>query len=132
MAKIKLKKNYIGIPIVDENDRTVYEVKFLMTDENIQKIYEQSEDLEELIEVAENEDYQSAKDFCEVAIDGLFGEGTFNELYQLSESLIITVEYFAEIVLIIRDELSKTKALELQDYVSEEYGLNTNETDQGA
>lgn len=122
---IRLKKNYIAIPFVDENDETKFELRFSMTDESIDNLYAQYDKLDTLIKEVEatagENDYKAAKKVLKHAIDGTIGEGSFDKIYNDCQSVIITTEYYAEVILIIRDELQKSKARELEKEVNEEY-----------
>lgn len=125
MAVIRIKKNYIPIPFVDENDEVEFELKFSMTDESIDNLYKQAEEIEKLINdvetAADKDDKGQAKEVLRKAINALLGEGSFDLLYNHSESLIITLEYFAEIIYLLVDELKKTKMKELEKEIAEEY-----------
>lgn len=125
MAQIRIKKNYIPIPFVDENDEVKFELKFSMTDESIERLYQEYEKLEDLVneveKTADENDYEASKKILKHSMDAILGEGSFDKIYADCQSVIIAVEYYADIILLLTDELRKSKVAELEQEVNEEY-----------
>ncbi len=124
MAVIRLKKNYIPIPFENENGEIELELRFSMTDESIERLYSEAEKINKIIneveEAAEQDEKENAKEVLEKSIDAIFEEGSYKKLYSLSQSLIITTEYYAEIIYLLVDELKKSKMKELvEEYFNE-------------
>lgn len=125
MAVIRIKKNFIPIPFENENGEIEFELKFSMTDESIERLYSQAEEIDELVnkieDASEQDDKESAKEVLQKAIDAILGNGSYDKLYSHSQSLIITVEYYAEIIYLLVDELKKSKMKDLEKELAAEY-----------
>lgn len=125
MAVIRIKKNYIPIPFENEDGEIEFELRFSMTDESIERLYSQAEEIDKLVneveEASEQDNKDSAKEVLQKAIDAILGEGSYEKLYGHSQSLIITVEYYAEIIYLLVDELKKSKMKDLEKELAEEY-----------
>lgn len=133
MAVIRIKKNYIPIPFVDEvvneegelEEKIKFELRFSMTDESIERLYKQAEEIDELVQEVDEVSGQDNKDGAEKvvrkAIDAILGKGSYEKLYEESQSLVITVEYYAEIIYLLIDELKKSKMKDLEKDLTEEY-----------
>lgn len=118
MLKINIKKDYIPIPFINDNGEEEFELRFYKTDENIQRIMDYNDELEER-KKEEDEDEepsleeQKARD--KKTIDATLGEGSFDKMYSLSDSLMNVREYYVEICIGLLKELGHEqtgKALE--------------------
>lgn len=117
MLKINIKKDYIPIPFVDEGGKEKFELRFYKTDENIQRILDYNNELEETTKEDENAEptleEQKARD--KKIIDATLGEGSFDKMYDLSDSLMNVRDYYVEICIGLLKELGHeqtSKALE--------------------
>lgn len=112
---IQFKKNYISIPIVDENEEVKHELKFYRTDENLERVYKKGEEIEELHKQVGEDDNDAGKKVLKAAFDEVFGEGNFDAIYEFNPSTVIILEYFIMAIIIIHEELREfndAKALE--------------------
>lgn len=125
MAQIRIKKNYIPIPFVDENDKVKFELKFSMTDDSIKRLYGEYDKLDDLVKevekTADENEYEAGKEVLKHSMDAILGEGAFQKIYDDCQSIIIAVEYYAEIILLLADELRKSKVTELEKEIDNEY-----------
>lgn len=125
MAVIRIKKNYIPIPFENEDGEIEFELRFSMTDESIERLYSQAEEIDKLVDdveaASEEDDKESAKEVLKKSVDAILGEGSYKTLYEHSQSLIITVEYYAEIIYLLVDQLKKSKMKELEKELAAEY-----------
>lgn len=118
MKKIRLQTNFLEIPIVDENDEVVYMFRFDKRDENIKRFEKMSSDLEALEgEIKSTDDYESAREITKRNVDFIFGDGTFDALYQLNPSLSVIAAYFFMACQYIRDDLDVTNKETLAQYL---------------
>lgn len=109
MLKITLQKNYIEIPIVDDEGKEVVSFKFDKTDEAIEKLEEQYKKVTELAKDNDNfKELESRKNFVKMAIDGTFGEGSFDKLYNLNPSLTIVTTYYIQLCLAVKEDIGNT------------------------
>lgn len=125
MAVIRIKKNYIPVPFENEDGEIEFELRFSMTDESIERLYSQAEEIDKLVDeveaASEEDDKESAKEVLQKSVDAILGEGSYKILYEHSQSLIITVEYYAEIIYLLVDQLKKSKMKELEKELAAEY-----------
>lgn len=125
MAQIRIKKNYIPIPFVDENGEVKFELRFSMTDESIKRLYDEYDKLDDLIkgveENADENDLEAGKEILKHSMDGILGEGSFDKIYKDCQSIVIAVEYYVEIIMLLADELKKSKVKDLEDEINKEY-----------
>lgn len=108
MKPIKLKKTTIDIPFLNEEGAEVLVLKFDRSDENIEALYRSFDDIQEQgerLESADAEVLTAIKEFLEKTIDTIFGEGSFDKLYELSPSVNIVAVYFAQMAIGIKEEL---------------------------
>src|SRR5690625_1572670 len=99
--KIQTKKAHIPIEIGDLT------LKFDMTDENIDRLYNTYEKMAEKFKDIETNDVESSKKVMKEAFDYILGDGAFDKVYALSGSILVTTEYFEAITNGIRDEVQK-------------------------
>lgn len=108
MAQIKLKKNYINLDLVDENNNVVEVIKFNKTDENIDKFWNKYKDVSPIeADEIEKQGLEGAKNYLKEIMDDLFEEGTFDRLYKINPSILILSAYFVEFTIAIRNELEE-------------------------
>lgn len=117
MLKINIKQDYIPIPFLDEGGNEILELRFYKTDENVQRILDYAKELEE--ERKEEQDaepnLEREKERAKKAIDATLGEGAFDKMYEISNSLILVNDYYAEITIGLMEELGLGKAAESLD-----------------
>ena len=82
-------------------------LKFDMTDENIDRLYNTYEKMAEKFKDIETNDVESSKKVMKEAFDYILGDGAFDKVYALSGSILVTTEYFEAITNGIRDEVQK-------------------------
>lgn len=107
MQVIKLVKNTIEIPFVDEDNNVVYTVHFDRTDEKVRALSKMMEELEDLKAEEVEEDYDKAKDFVERVTDQCLGEGTFKVMFDHNPILLAVCNYLLAIGRILQDEILK-------------------------
>lgn len=95
--KIQTKVPHIPIEIGDLT------LKFDVTDENIDKLFNGYDEMLENFKDIEVDNIEKGRKILKGAIDYILGDGSFEKIYGLSESILITRQYFEEIV----DGLSK-------------------------
>ena len=109
MKPIQLQKTTIDIPFVDVDGKTQLVIEFDRSDENIKRLYDSFEELEQAkndLSVSENEDiFEDTRAFVEKTMDPIFGEGTFDKVYALSPSVLIVVVYFYQMAMALKEEL---------------------------
>ena len=95
--KIQTKVPHIPIEIGDLT------LKFDVTDENIDKLFNGYDEMLKNFKDIEVDNIEKGRKILKGAIDYILGDGSFEKIYGLSESILITRQYFEEIV----DGLSK-------------------------
>lgn len=95
--KIQTKVPHIPIEIGDLT------LKFDVTDENIDKLFNGYDEMLKNFKYIEVDNIEKGRKILKGAIDYILGDGSFEKIYGLSESILITRQYFEEIV----DGLSK-------------------------
>lgn len=108
MEAIQLRKTSIEIPFVDEKGNVTLTLHFDKSDDSINRLFSMSDELEKLSKKLEkNASLDDAKEFVKITYDKLFGEGTFEKVYELSHSTINSVIYLLQISQGIQDELEQ-------------------------
>lgn len=102
--KIQLVSNEISFPFVDENDKTIYTVTFDKRDENIKRVLNLQEELNQLEKI---EDIDEAKVLLEECVDSMFGEGTFTTMYKHNPSVQAVSTYVLALGKAIQEEYFK-------------------------
>lgn len=109
MKPIQLQKTTIDIPFVDVDGKTQLVIEFDRSDENIKRLYDSFEELEQAkndLSVSENEDiFEDTRAFVKKTMDPIFSEGTFDKVYALSPSVLIVVVYFYQMAMALKEEL---------------------------
>lgn len=109
MTVIKLQSNFIEFPFEDAEGNIVLTLKFDKSDENIKKLEQSIEQFEkEKTKLKNKKDatFEDGKKVFKRSIDSVFGEGSFDDMYQLSPSTIIIGEYFIQMAEGIFSELN--------------------------
>jgi len=105
--KIQTKQTYVPVILGD------LELKFDISDESILKLEKSAgkikSELEKVKITSKNEEeaFEKSKQALKKGYDFLFGEGTFEKVYELSPSVAICAEYFEQIALGLFEELEK-------------------------
>lgn len=109
MRAIKLVKNTIDIPFVDENDKVIYTLSFDRTDENTKKLRKamkelrgKIEEFDDMEETEENE--EKAVLFLKETADSLLGEGSFDKMYKVNPFVYAVARYLYQAMIIIKEE----------------------------
>jgi len=121
--KIQTKQTYVPVILGD------LELKFDISDESILKLEKSAgkvkSELEKVKVTSKNEEeaLEKSKQALKKGYDFLFGEGTFEKVYELSPSVAICAEYFEQIALGLFEELekrgfSKTTQSKVQKYLN--------------
>lgn len=105
--KIQTQKTYIPIKLGDE-----LELKFDVSDESVVKFRKEGAKInKELQEVSvkkdEEEALEQSKDVLERGLELFFGKGAFDDIYKVSPSIVIIMDYFRQFAEVIESELSK-------------------------
>lgn len=110
MKQIRLKSNFINIPIVDDEGNTVVSFKFEHTDEALKAMEKRTQEVALQSKDDTNfENEEKAKDFIKNAIDLTFGEGSFDKLYNLNPSISIVSAYFFQMCLAVSEEMDRNR-----------------------
>lgn len=117
MLKINIKKDYVPIPFVDDDGKEIMELRFYKTDDNVQRILNYAQELEESRKEDKSDEPNLVheKERTRKAIDATLGDGSFEKMYAISESLILVNDYYAEIAIGLLDELGLGEAKESLD-----------------
>lgn len=108
MKTILIQTNKIEIPFNDKDGNTVLTLYFDKSDKNIQRFYDQYEEIQKLsAEMTEN-NVDEAKDFLKRVFDAVLGEGAFGKVYDINPSIIVVAAYLLQIVEGIYQELQST------------------------
>lgn len=112
--KIRIQKNYIPIEFENEKGDVILELKFDKSDKAIDRLYKQDEVIKELVEKIDekNDEMEETKKFVEQCFDGVFGKGSFKEVYKINPSCLIILQYFIQSVMVIREELDDFEGAE--------------------
>lgn len=114
MVKINLKNKVIPI------DFGEFQLEFSKSDENLKKMREFGKDLEEkgqeIVKEDGKEDMDKVRELLHLAYDGVFGEGSFDKVYELSgHSTIDTLNYFFEVLSGIEEEQVSEESKKLME-----------------
>lgn len=116
MKPIKVQKNYIDIPFVDDKTgETILELKFELSDEKAMELIKIREELAD----KEVKDYEGLKDGIKTMVDGLLGEGSFDKMFEITPVVKIVFQYFLAICEGITEELEERKLKQVNDELSE-------------
>lgn len=108
MKTILIQTNKIEIPFNDKDGKTVLTLYFDKSDKNIQRFYDQYEEIQKLsAEMTEN-NVDEAKDYLKQVFDAILGEGSFDKVYDINPSIIVVAAYLLQIVEGIYQELQST------------------------
>lgn len=112
MVVINIKKQVIPI------DFGEFQLEFSKSDANLKKLTDFGKELEEkakvIVENADDDVIDKAKEILELAYDGVFGPGSFAKVYTLSgETTIDTLNYYFEAMNGIEEEYASEKDKEL-------------------
>lgn len=110
MKPIQLKKTVIDIPFMDEKGKEALVLHFDQSDEKIKRLYDSFDEIQSIakkLEKEESDNFEEIKDFLKKAIDSIFGEGSFDQLYAISPSIQIVAVYFAQMAIGIKEELEQ-------------------------
>lgn len=100
--KIQTKTPHIPIEIGDE-----LELRFYVTDDNIEKLFNGYDEMLKKYKDVEIDNAEKGKMILKDAIDYILGDGSFDKLYGLSNSVLVTKQYFDEIVDGLSKEITK-------------------------
>lgn len=113
---VLIKTHIKTIKLEDANHNILGEIQFDMSDENVKRLDATIRHIEK-----ETSNYTSEADFgkfLKMTIDEILGNGTFDMLYQLSPSLLLTAVNFNKIADEIKYEIQKeTKAFVKDKFV---------------
>lgn len=96
MKPIKLKKNQIEIPFVDEEGKTLLTLHFDKTDKNIERFFKAKDDVLNA-DITEKEDYADSIELVKRSYTAILGEGTFEQVYEINPSMTICLSYLLDI-----------------------------------
>ena len=111
MKPILLKKNQIEIPFQDSDGNTVLTLWFDKGDESLKLINKEMKALGDIGKELEGkdipieDDLEEANKIAKKAADSLFGEGSYEKLYELNPSIFVVMNYIFQIAIGIKEEL---------------------------
>lgn len=105
---INIKSTVVKVPFVDDEGNTKLELSFDKKDITEQKITDLQNEMLKNVALMSNQeeknDFEQLKTVMTTVIDGIFGEGSFDKLYELSPSWSIVLHYFIEMIELIKTE----------------------------
>lgn len=105
---INIKSTVVKVPFVDDEGNTRLELSFDKKDITEQKITDLQNEMLKNVALMSNQeeknDFEQLKTVMTTVIDGIFGEGSFDKLYELSPSWSIVLHYFIEMIELIKTE----------------------------
>lgn len=109
---IKIQTQQTGIPI------EIGPLKFTFdtSDENIKKFFKKAAELEKLENKENIIDLDSLKEDIKLGFDVILGEGAFEQIYNLTPSVIACRTYLEQIAEGIVEELQKRNAAKTEKY----------------
>lgn len=122
MAKvINIKSTVVKVPFVDDEGNTRLELSFDKKDITEQKITDLQNEMLKNVALMSNQeeknDFEQLKTVMTTVIDSIFGEGSFDKLYELSPSWSIVLHYFIEMIELIKTE-TENELSEIQSALS--------------
>lgn len=105
---INIKSTVVKVPFVDDEGNTRLELSFDKKDITEQKITDLQNEMLKNVALMSNQeeknDFEQLKTVMTTVIDSIFGEGSFDKLYELSPSWSIVLHYFIEMIELIKTE----------------------------
>lgn len=105
---INIKSTVVKVPFVDDEGNTKLELSFDKKDITEQKITDLQNEMLKNVALMSNQeeknDFEQLKTVMTTVIDSIFGEGSFDKLYELSPSWSIVLHYFIEMIELIKTE----------------------------
>lgn len=119
---INIKKQTTSIPVKVGD----VELKFHYTDESMTKVREELLKTQKEIGRIEGEEWtdrevEQAKGILKDALDAMFGDGAFAQLYEMTPSVIVILDYFRLIVDGVTEELDKLGIKTDEDQKTDKY-----------
>lgn len=111
MKPIKLRKNQIHIPFVDDDDNVVAEFWVDKSDEGIEKLNKMLDEVNRLAGKTSEDNLDEMKAFIKKCVDAILGEGAFDTLYTFNPSLEIVALYFVQVAMGIQNEMRQEREL---------------------
>lgn len=101
--KIQTQQTFIPIELGE------LEFKFDLTDESISNFRKEAVKVQkELEKLSDDEDaHEQAKNILNRGFDLMLGEGSFEQIYNLTPSVLVLIDYFAAVITGISDEIDK-------------------------
>jgi len=112
MAVIKLQSTFIEFPFQNAEGEEVLNLKFDKSDKNLKKLSVTVKELKKKTEELKEKDTLSEKEvkqFIKDSVDTIFGQGSFDAMYQLSPSLVIVTDYFFQMAEGVFEECNEDK-----------------------
>lgn len=100
---IRIETEETGIPISIAG----VDFKLELTDENVDRIMNQGDEVQKELEGIESDDIESQKEAIKKSLDFILGDGAFDKLYEVSPSVIIISNYYWSLTESLVDEISK-------------------------
>lgn len=118
MRAIRLVKNTIDIPFVDDEDNVIYTLHFDRTDENRKKLMKSIKELEKQYskldakakskkEDADEAFFDEATAFVKKTTDDLLGEGSFDKMFEINPFIEAVAKYLYQIMIGIKEEFEE-------------------------
>lgn len=123
--KIQTQKSYIPIQLGD------LELRFDISDESIKHLRKKLIEVKDRIEKTQineggGEAIKQLKDALKEGFDTIFGNGTFDNVYEISPSVMIVTEYFKQIFDAIFKELEERGLTSSAQEKAQKYLANKN------
>lgn len=106
MKAIQLRKNLIEIPFQNDKGEVELTLYFDKSDENIKRLHKSINELNDLKDIKED-DFDEAKKVIKKITDSIFGNGSFDKLYELNPSIQIIGVYLYQIAIGIKEEFEE-------------------------
>lgn len=112
MKPIQIKSNKIEIPFQDADENVVMTLWFDKGDEPLKRLEKEFEKIQKIEKTYKGNEYETidaalekGKESIKRVADSLFGEGSFDKLYELNPSIYVVTDYIYQIAIGIKEEL---------------------------
>ncbi len=118
--QIKKQETFIPLEVGD------IKLKFHYTDDSMLEVRKQLLKTQKEIgriegEEWDNKEMEQAKEILTKAMDSMFGKDTFKQIYAMTPSVIVVLDYFKQMVDGVTNEMSKRGIAVNEDKLTEKY-----------
>ena len=115
MKAIQLKKTVLDIPF-EENGKTVLTLHFDRSDDNRKRFYGLFKEMQGVIDnLSDDASVDEQISIVKRLADGILGDGAFDKMYNLNQSVLIVAQYLFQIAIGIKEELEAEDLKAVED-----------------